>query len=71
MRTNDDTLITVKLMLFYELVDVDTMVSVGCVINGVNCVIVSVSCAMASVVCVMLTVDCTINSVGCIKVNVI
>ena len=27
MRTNDDTLITVKLMLFYELFDVDTMVS--------------------------------------------
>ena len=72
VRTNDDTLITVKLMLFYELVDVDTMVSAGCVINSVNCVIVSVICAMASVVCVItLIVDCTINCVGCIKVNVI
>ena len=27
VRTNDDTLITVKLMLFYELIDVETMVS--------------------------------------------
>ena len=27
VRTNDDTLITVKLMLFYELEDIDTMVS--------------------------------------------
>ena len=27
VRTNDDALITVKLMLFYQLVDVDTMVS--------------------------------------------
>ena len=37
VRTNDDTLILVKLMLFYELVDVETMVGVwrgeggGCV----------------------------------------
>ena len=27
MRTNDDTLIAVKLMMFYELKDVETMVS--------------------------------------------
>ncbi len=27
VRTNDDTLITVKLMLFYEMVDVETMVT--------------------------------------------
>ena len=39
MRTNDDTLITVKLMLFYELKDVDTMVSGGCVILTVDCTI--------------------------------
>lgn len=28
VRTNDDTLITVKLMLFYELADIETMVRV-------------------------------------------
>ncbi len=28
VRTNDDTLITVKLMLFYEMIDVETMVCI-------------------------------------------
>ena len=37
MHTNDDALITVKLMLFYELKDVDTMVSGGYVILTVDC----------------------------------
>ena len=31
MRTNDDTLITVKLMVFYELADIETMVT--CVLS--------------------------------------
>ena len=38
MRTNDDTMITVKLMVFYELADIETMVMcVVCV-----CVVVCV-----------------------------
>ena len=36
MRTNANTLITVKLMLFYELEDVDTMVSGDYVILNVD-----------------------------------
>ena len=39
IRTNDNTLITVKLMLFYELKDVNTMVSGGCIILTVDCTI--------------------------------
>ena len=31
VRTNDDTLITVKLMVFYELRDIETMVRCVCV----------------------------------------
>ena len=33
MRTNDDTMITVKLMLFYELKDILKMVSCYCLWN--------------------------------------
>ena len=39
MRTNDDTFITVKLMLFYEFKDVNTMVSGGCLILTADCTI--------------------------------
>ena len=39
VRTNDDTLIMVKLMLFYELKHVNTMVSGGCIILTADCTI--------------------------------
>ena len=37
VRTNDDTLITVKLMVFYELRDVETMVMCVCTCDILKC----------------------------------
>ena len=37
VRTNDDTLITVKLMVFFELKDIDRMVSCGFCLTSIRC----------------------------------